>query len=132
PTSPTGAHGGFISLYGYTGVTVNGSISASGGNGTLLGGDAGHGGNVYLFTGVDPSLGNLAIVRGNVRVTGSITSNGGSSSVGDGGHGGLVALDGSTVQVLGSIKALAGKGVNSYTGGFVAIRTNNVQPVPLN
>jgi len=113
PYSFGGTGGGAVRMTVGGTLTVNGVISANGGNGSGDGGGGGAGGTIYLsaltFSG-----------------TGAITANGGNGvpSLGGGGGGGCIAIDFNTNLFAGNISAYGGSGANYGGAGTIYLYTN--------
>jgi hypothetical protein len=114
PENVGGFGGGALNLT-VTGIlTLNGTISANGGEGAALGSGGGSGG------GIEISAGELA-------GAGSLSVNGGSGEAlrGGGGGGGRVAIYSSSNQFAGSVTAYGGAGFVAGGAGTIFLATNH-------
>jgi hypothetical protein len=126
--STGGSGGGYVNLavqFAYV-TTVNGIISANGGNGSGIGGGGGSGGSI-------------SISARTLNGTGSITANGGNgaANIGGGGGGGRIALliNGSPFSKTnifgGTVTAYGGGGANYGGAGTVYYQTNLLNFSPM-
>ena len=113
--SPGGAGGGAIRLITSGTLTVNGTVTANGANGTPNYGGGGSGGSIYL-------------TAGTFAGSGSITANGGNGTFSGGGGGGRVAVYYSSSNTFsGTDTATVGSAGSGGTNGTVIAvdSTNN-------
>lgn len=106
-TANSGAGGGAINLTVGGTLSLQGPISANGGNGTSsgsYGGGAGSGGSIYISTNI-------------LSGSGAISANGGSATYGGGGGGGRLALFAFSNSYSGSYTVTGGTGANSAPSG---------------
>jgi hypothetical protein len=109
-----GSGGGAFALIVSGLLQVDGTISANGGNGSVLGGGGGSGGSIKL-------------TAGTLSGSGSIRANGGAGAgaIGGGGAGGCIAIYPTVNQFAGVVSAYGGGGANWGGAGTVFIETYN-------